>query len=43
MKTKKRNSPSFGPILPEMPGLAFDLAEMNKISHNFSKNIKVAG
>jgi hypothetical protein len=33
----------FGLMLTEMRGLAFDLAEMNKISHNFNKTIKMAG
>jgi hypothetical protein len=33
----------FGLMLTEMRGLAFDLAERNKISHNFNKMIKMAG
>jgi hypothetical protein len=32
----------FGLMLTEMRGLAFDLATRNKISHNFSKTIKLA-
>jgi hypothetical protein len=33
----------FGPMLIEMRELAFDLAERNVISHNFTKTINMAG